>query len=97
MGRRVLVPEFKEWPKRDRLDPAEVVSLYEQGFAGALPSTPETRAEFESAVVASGGVMNASTAAEANGWAVWGHSKDAATEAPRMPAIAPSETKIGSL
>jgi hypothetical protein len=34
---------------------------------------------------------------EANGWAVWGHSSGAATEAPRMPAIAPSEAKIGSL
>lgn len=34
---------------------------------------------------------------EANGWAVWGHSNDAATEAPRIPAIAPSETTIGSL
>ena len=34
---------------------------------------------------------------EANGWAVWGHNRDAATEAPRIPAIAPSDTTIGSL
>ncbi len=34
---------------------------------------------------------------EANGWAVWGHKSDAATEAPKIPAIAPSDTTIGSL
>lgn len=60
---------FKEWPKREGLEPEEVISLYEQGFAGATPSTPETKAEFEHAVVESGGVMEMGDAAQANGWA----------------------------
>lgn len=34
---------------------------------------------------------------EANGWAVWGHTSEAAIEAPKIPAIAPSDTTIGNL
>lgn len=60
---------FKEWPKREGLEPEEVISLYEQGFAGATPSTPESKADFKQAVEDSGGVMFASIAAAENGWA----------------------------
>lgn len=60
---------FKRWPKRESLDPDEVIDLYKKGFAGATPSTPQTRAAFQSAVKSSGGVMNVGDAAEANGWA----------------------------
>lgn len=61
--------DFKRWPKREGLEPEEVIDLYRNGFAGATPSTPQTRAAFESAVKASGGVMDVAEAALANGWA----------------------------
>ena len=60
---------FKQWPKREGLEPEEVINLYQQGFAGATPSTPDTRAAFAAAVKSTGGVMNLADAAAANGWA----------------------------
>ncbi len=60
---------FKAWPQRDGLTPDEVVNLYVSGFAGAIPSTPETKAEFDAVALSSGGAVYASEAAQAYGWA----------------------------
>ena len=54
---------FKQWPsKGDMLTPEELVEHYENGFAGALPPTPEVTEAFETAIVESGGVLYGSDA-----------------------------------
>lgn len=48
---------FKSWPMREGLTPAEVIELYDSGFAGALPATPEVREQFQAAIIATGGEL----------------------------------------
>jgi hypothetical protein len=59
---------FKAWPSRDVMTPAEVVDAYENGFAGALPPTPEVLEEFEETVEATGGVLYGADAAAQGGF-----------------------------
>lgn len=63
--------QFKMWDQgpEEELDVTEIISRYDRGFAGALPSTVETREAFGIAVVESGGILQAEDAAYANSWA----------------------------
>ncbi len=48
---------FKSWPERDSLTPDEVIELYENQFAGALPPTPEQTEAFEERILETGGML----------------------------------------
>lgn len=56
---------FKSWPQRESMPPSEVIELYENGFSGALPPTPEVVEAFEERILESGGVIYGSDAASA--------------------------------
>lgn len=59
---------FKQWPKKSgELSPKEVIELYEAGFAGATYDPAEVEA-LHAEIAASGGTINAATAAKANDW-----------------------------
>jgi len=53
---------FKQWPVRDSLTPQEVIEHYENGFAGALPPTPEVTEAFNERILETGGVLYGSDA-----------------------------------
>lgn len=60
---------FRQWPTRENLTPEEVVDLYDSGFAGALPATPEVEEELATAIESTGGVLYGADAATASGFA----------------------------
>jgi hypothetical protein len=63
--------QFKEWdqPENADLTVEEVIKMYERGFAGAKPSTPETRDKYEEAVLTTeSGVLTAAEAASKYNW-----------------------------
>lgn len=68
-GPRLLEKGTQEWPQRaESLSTAEVIKLYEAGFAGCVYQ-PEERDEFRGRAKAAYGTFSGSDIAHANGWA----------------------------
>lgn len=67
---------FQDWPARHgQLEPEEVIRLYEQGFMGAKPTSPELKREFRDLTKELNGTADSTIIAKANGWAGSGEGK----------------------